>query len=168
MTVLKPQDRLQPSLLERLKDDEPNKRQETRERRVLSTSAFRESVRRDLEWLLNTGKLDVTQDLARYPRVAKSVLNFGFRDLAGRTLSSARSEQLEEEVWQAITSFEPRILRHTLQVRVKTDRQSTEHNALAFEIEGELWAEPMPEHLLLKAHVDLENGNVVVQGSEGR
>lgn len=165
MEDLKLKDRLQPSLLERLKDDEPSVKREPREKRVMSMRSFRESVRRDLEWLLNnTGNL--IQDFERWPRAAQSVVNYGFRDLAGRTMSSARGEELEETVREAVMLFEPRILPHTLSVRVVIDRESAEHNALTFQIEGELWAEPMPEHLLLTAEVDLEGGFVKV-GSRG-
>ena len=45
---LHPQDRLQPALLDRLTDDEPEKKQEPRESRVLSKKQLRQSVLRDL------------------------------------------------------------------------------------------------------------------------
>ena len=37
-----------------------------------------------------------------------------------------------------------------------------DHNALTFEIEGDLWAEPLPLHLHLRTEFELENGNVSV------
>ena len=55
---LLPQDRLQPALLDRLTDDEPDKKQEPREARVLSKSRMRQSVLRDLAWLFNATRLD--------------------------------------------------------------------------------------------------------------
>jgi type VI secretion system protein ImpF len=36
------------------------------------------------------------------------------------------------------------------------------HNALVFEIQGELWAQPVPLELFLKTEIDLETGNFSV------
>ena len=85
---LLPQDRLQPALLDRLTDDEPDKKQEPREARVLSKSRMRQSVLRDLAWLFNATRLEAVADLAKLPYVRRSVLNFGLPALSGRTASS--------------------------------------------------------------------------------
>ena len=53
-----PQDRLQPALLDRLTDDEPGSREEPVEARVLSKRRLRQSVLRDLAWLLNATRLE--------------------------------------------------------------------------------------------------------------
>jgi type VI secretion system protein ImpF len=36
------------------------------------------------------------------------------------------------------------------------------HNALIFEIHGELWAQPVPLELFLKTEIDLETGDFAV------
>ena len=69
---------------------------------------------------------------------------------------------MERLLKQVIVNFEPRIIRHTLTVRVIADKTLFDHNALIFEIEGELWAEPQPLHLLLRTEFELEDGNVSV------
>lgn len=162
MAELTPQERLQPSLLDRLMDEEPASQQESRNRRVLSIQKLRESVLRDVAWLLNTTNL-VEPDLAdRYPLVASSVVNFGLPDLAGLTASGVNVGELEDLVKQALWDFEPRILRHTLQVRAHEGDGEMNHNALVFEVEGELWAQPVPLELWLKTEIDLENGTIAV------
>ena len=55
---LTPQDRLQPALLDRLTDDEPDKKQEPREQRVMSKRRLRQAVLRDLAWLFNATRLE--------------------------------------------------------------------------------------------------------------
>ena len=67
MAELTVKERLQPSLLDRLTDDEPDKNVESRDRRVISLERLRECVMRDLGWLLNTGKLSQVQNLDAYP-----------------------------------------------------------------------------------------------------
>ncbi len=161
MAELFQKERLQPSLLDRLADDEPEKKVESRDKRILSFIKLKQSVMRDLEWLLNVGCLETTQDLSDYPQVKKSVLNYGLPDLSGTTASNVDSTTLERMLRQAIINFEPRILANSLKVRVA---YRDKHNNIIFEIEGELWSQPTPERLYLKTILDLELGNVEVKG----
>lgn len=163
MAELTHQERLQPSLLDRLTDDEPGQSREARNRRVLTTAQLRERVLRDLNWLLNSVWLEATTDLSECPFVAHSVLNYGVPDFAGLTSSSIDAFALERIVRQAILNFEPRIQSNTLRVRVVGQQDEMGPNALTFEIEGELWARPIPIELFLKTEVDLETGHISVR-----
>jgi type VI secretion system protein ImpF len=162
MAELTPKERLQPSLLDRLTDDEPEKRQESREKRVLSPSRLRESVRRDLSWLFNTVNLASTQDLEDYPEVERSTLNFGLPDLAGRTASSVDKLSIERLLRRAVWDFEPRLTRQAVRVKLIVDTDRMNHNAMCFQIEAELWAQPLPLRLFLRTDLDLETGEVAV------
>ena len=53
MAELTPLERLQPALLDRLSDDAPQVKVESREARVISRQRFRQAVLRDLAWLFN-------------------------------------------------------------------------------------------------------------------
>ena len=163
MAQLTLKERLQPSLLDRLTDDEPHKQRESREQRVLSMRKLREAVWRDLNWLLNSNKLSPSENLDDYPLVASSVVNYGLPDLAGTTASSQNVAEVEQVIRQTIWDFEPRILRNTLNVRVIVDPEEMSRNALAFEIDGELWAQPVPLRLFMKTEIDLENGIVTLE-----
>jgi len=157
-----PQDRLQPALLDRLTDEEPDSKVEARDRRVISMRRLREFVLRDLAWLLNTMPLSQTEDLADFPAVRESVLDYGMVDFAGVTLSGVDPGDLERRIKTAILLFEPRIIRKTLKVRTVMPDDPQHKNALAFEIQGELWGQPVPTRLYLKSEVDLENGSLTV------
>lgn len=162
MAELTSQERLQPSLLDRLTDTDPENSSESRERRVLSIQRLRAAVLRDLGWLLNTGYLETTDDLDDYPNVRNSVLNYGVPDLSGAAVAGTEAERMEKAVREAIVKFEPRINSRTLKVRVNIDNLRMNRNAMTFEIEGELWAEPTPLALFLKTELDLETGDVAV------
>jgi type VI secretion system protein ImpF len=166
MPDLTPQERLQPSLLDRLTDDKPDVKQEPREARVMSLKKLREAVVRDLVWLLNAGNFEDSCDLSNFPHAARSVLNYGMPDLSGCTASSIDVSEMERILRQCIWDFEPRILRNTVKVRVLIGEHMN-RNALTFEIEGELWAEPVPDHLFLKTELDLETGNVTIEERAG-
>ena len=47
-------------------------------------------------------------------------------------------------------------------VRVVATEDEMSPNALRFEIEGALWAQPIPERLYLQTEIDLETGSVSV------
>ncbi|MFJ7797208.1 type VI secretion system baseplate subunit TssE [Pseudomonas sp. NPDC096950] len=155
--------RLQPSLLDRLSDDATHERQEARDKRVLSMRGLRKAVLRDLGWLLNSTSLGSVQPLDAYPLTAQSVLNFGLPDLSGRTATGLDRGELGRRIRQAIWTFEPRILRDSVQVvPVLSADAHASHNHVAFEIHGQLWGQPLPERLYLKTELDLEAGDVRV------
>jgi type VI secretion system protein ImpF len=158
-----PQDRLQPALLDRLTDDEPDKKQEPREARVLSKSRMRQSVLRDLAWLFNATRLEAVADLAKVPYVRRSVLNFGLPALSGSTASSLDVTDLARAVREAILTFEPRILPGTLEIRTVLEAGALDHhNVIGVEIHGELWAQPVPLEFLVRTEFDLETGKVQI------
>jgi type VI secretion system protein ImpF len=95
------------------------------------------------------------------------VLNFGIPDLCGVTGSTVKPPEMQQQVLHAIQCFEPRISQETLSVRVITDLDSMDQNAVAFEIEGELWAQPLPERLYVKTKFDLETGQCEVEDRPG-
>jgi len=129
---------------------------------VCSLKELRACVKRDLDWLLNAGQYSPQEDLEDYPDIAHSVLNYGMPDLTGKTASGFDLLYLQRILKQVIIDFEPRIIRRTLEVHLIADETMFNHNALMFEIEGDLHAEPLPLHLHLRTEFELENGTVSV------
>jgi len=158
---LTPQERLQPALLDRLTDEEPDKKLEPREHRVMSKTRLRQAVLRDLAWLFNTTRLEADVDLSDAPFARRSVINFGLPSLSGQTASSMEITDLERAVRQAILDFEPRILPDTLEVRALVELSELDHhNVIGVEIRGQLWAQPVAIDLLIRTEIDLESGKV--------
>ena len=153
-------EKLQPCLLDRLTDDEPGKQEESRLQRVVSQQKYRRGVLRDLEWLFNTQAyvaLDGLESfqLKDFPEAYRSVINFGIRQLSG--LSSPDLERVQEDLGDAVQTFEPRIAPRTLTIRADVER-----NVVSFDIEGELWTNAQPEHLHLKTTLDMETGHCLL------
>ena len=163
MADLLPQDRLQPALLDRLQDDEPGKRIEPVERRVLSKMDLREAVLRDLTWLLNAARPSPSDNLAAWPEVEKSVLNYGLPSFSGEQASSLDISILERAVHEALVLFEPRIVADTLRVEaLQQDGVLEWHNIISLRISATVWAQPVPLELMLRTQLDLESGQVEV------
>jgi type VI secretion system protein ImpF len=164
MRDMTPQERLQPALLDRLTDDDPEKTSEPRESRLITTSRLREAVLRDLAWLLNAARPGDDEGLAQYDEARRSVLNFGMPPLAGATASTLDLQALEQAIRQAILDYEPRISPASLRVEsILSDSVLDQHNVVSIQISGELWAQPVPLELLLRTDVDLESGEVRIQ-----
>ena len=162
MAELTPQERLQPALLDRLADDEPDKFTEAPERRVLSVNQLHDCVMRDLSWLLNTENLSAVHDLTEFPDAAASTVNFGVPTISGQNLSQIDAHRLEARITESIRRFEPRLIDDSIKVLVIIDETQMQPNSLRFKIEANLWAQPLPLHLLVNADIDLETGAINV------
>src|SRR5580698_1574783 len=148
MPDLTPLEKLQPCLLDRLTDDEPDKTEESRNQRVISQTRYKRGVLRDLEWLFNASAHLPEEGrrqfkLSDYPEAHRSVINFGTRQLCG--MLAPNMDELERELAEAVRLFEPRILNHTLTVKATVER-----HLVTMEIFGELWANPISEKLFIK------------------
>lgn len=155
-------DRLQPALLDRLTDDNPQQREEAEDRRVMSKTQLRQAVLRDLGWLLNAVR-PLGKQAEAYPVLAGSVLNFGLPALSGQLASKVDVNVLEKAIRQTLIRYEPRILADTLEVHaVEANSVLDTHNVIEFEIRGHLWSQPVPLEILLRTQLDLEAGQVTV------
>lgn len=154
-------DRLQPALLDRLTDNEPDKRQESQGHGMMDYESLRKAVLRDLRWVLNTTSLEADHDLQAWPQVRNSTLNFGVGALAGKRMSEVDWEDVEASVTQAIVNFEPRILADSLEVSSITEMDMLmHHNVLSLLIRGKLWCNPYPREFLFRTDIDLESGHI--------
>jgi type VI secretion system protein ImpF len=153
-------EKLQPCLLDRLTDDEPNKNQESRAQRVISIQRYRQGVMRDLQWLLGASahlrqEGDCPFSLHDYPEAARSVVNFGTRHLFGAMTPNLRD--FESQLSEALYFFEPRIVPDSLKIRSRI-----EGHQVVLDVESELWATPLPEHLHIRTKLDIETGYCTV------
>jgi len=150
-------EKLQPCLLDRLTDDDPKNSQESRAQHIVSLQRYRQGVLRDLQWLFNASahlalEGNSSIDLEDYPDAFRSVINFGTRHLFGVMTPSMRD--LERQLTDALYTFEPRILRNSLRIRSRL-----EGNVVVLDVDGELWANPLPEQLHIRTMLDIETGH---------
>ena len=169
MTELTPSEKLQPCLLDRLTDDAPKKKSESRNQRVITLQRYREAVLRDLLWLLNTHANSEQSGFDRFEEIPSSVLNFGVQNLAGMTVSSLNIDDMRFLLTEALQRFEPRILPDTVSIGAAADPDEMNHSrSLRLEIRGVLWSQPIPESLFIRTELDLETGKSRLKwGSSG-
>lgn len=151
------------------------------ESRQIDSRAYRDAIRRDLEWLLNSkrrrtreeldhttmsnsGKasLDDRPSIYDHEELPLSVINYGIRDFNGAAVNpdDARvMEGIRSEIRDAIKQFEPRIVYESL--KIEPIQNEKEPSLLAFSIEAELWA--LPEWESLRIDIDLNSGSCRVK-----
>ncbi|MEZ2354235.1 type VI secretion system baseplate subunit TssE [Caballeronia sp. RCC_10] len=155
-------DRLQPSLLDRLIDDDPAAADPASER-FMSHRSLRAAVLRDVSWLFNTTNIGGAISEEHFAHAFASVLNYGLPCLSGRFASTIDTVILEQAIRQAIERFEPRIDPSSLEIEPVLDRSVLDmHNQIALVIRGLLWAQPVPLEFALRTQIDLEEGGITV------
>jgi type VI secretion system protein ImpF len=142
------------SLLDRLTDLD-----QWPETRSASITMYRESLKRDVEWLLNT-RQPVIPELEGYPATAASVLNIGLPDIHSFDGSAGKEQNaLTVALEKCIRVFEPRIS----QPHVFLTRTDILSRSLRFHIEGQIIYENMNEEIKFDTTLELISGEYEVK-----
>lgn len=150
-------------LLDRLIDDAPDQTRDLPISAAESIVLLRQSVRRDLEALLNARRYwDLWPE--HMNELAVSPLGFGIPDFtSGAFNDPARRETLRLDIEDAIRAFEPRFL----DVRVSLIESKERLEAtLRLRIDAIIHADPMPEPITFDTIVDPTTEHVAVRASE--
>jgi type VI secretion system protein ImpF len=113
-----------PSILDRLLDKEPDLSVDTPRTRQMQLRDALESLRRDLEALLNTRRCPTTPP-ASLPRLKRSLLSFGMGDFIGANMVTKEQRQIFAlSLEEAVRDGEPRF--RNLAVTVLDPREAGE------------------------------------------
>jgi len=156
-----PEQTVSQSVLERLIDREPKLQSEPAPTRAQSVRQLKSSLRRDLEWLLNTRR---TPDAVgnEFRELEHSVFNYGLPDLTSLSWQSARDRmRLCRMLENAVSFFEPRLKGVRI---VPMEASAGAQHVLRFQIEGMLQMDPAPEHISFDTVLQLTSGEYQVKG----
>jgi type VI secretion system protein ImpF len=146
---------VQPSLLDRLTDDEPDAVADPATTREASERAFRASVQRDVEFLLNTRRTMVTAG-PEFSQVRHSVHQYGLPDMSGLSFTSAEGrKRLTEDIADTVRTFEPRLM--NIEVRL-TDAGGSAAAHVRFSISATLRMDPSPEQIVFDTVLEIASG----------
>jgi type VI secretion system protein ImpF len=151
--------RITPSVLDRLLDFEPNLSSESPKTRTTSLRELKLSVRRDLEWLLNTRSYAGNVD-EHLEEVNSSVIVYGLPDFTGISAKNdSELKELSDEIERAIKIFEPRFL----DLKVTLEPVNNVDRLLKFRIEAQLDIEPTPEPIVFDTILQLGSGDFEIK-----
>ena len=153
-------DQLVPSVLDRLIDREPAIKEESPRSQNQILFELKQSVRRDLQNLLNTRwRCEVWPPT--YEELELSLANYGIPDFSGVNMGGSENQKrLIEIVERAIEFFEPRFLQFSF---AAMPNQNEFDRTLRFRIEGLLKAEPAPEPVAYDTVMDVSSAEFLLK-----
>ena len=143
-------------------DDEPKIKTEAPMTRSTSLARLKTAVRRDLENLLNTRR---TPDLIPEGSVEilRSVYYYGLPDITSMPANFLYEQtKLLQSIETAVKTFEARLDG----VRVSLVPVAGQSRVLRFVIDGMLRIDPLPEHVVYDASIELTSLEVQISGDD--
>jgi type VI secretion system protein ImpF len=120
---------------------------------------YKDSVKRDLEWLLNTRQV-VDDRLPLYPEVSRSVYAYGLPDVTSVNVGSVQDQhELLHRMERCIEYFDKRLTKTeiTIEPLVGVNR------VLRFTISGIVLMDPAPEEIVIDTILDPASGQYEVK-----
>ena len=161
MPPIRPDQPLVASVLDRLLDDEPEISTEPSRNRAQLLRDLKQSVRRDLEDLLNTRRrhLDLPPGLAELDH---SPLAYGIPDFSGTGPNTAKErDAFCRQSEGVIRRHEPRLMRVSVELAANAEPVD---RTLRFKIDALLRADPAPEPVVFDSALEPTTSQFVVKG----
>ena len=130
-------------------------------RAPITETELRRLVGSDISALLNTINLESAEDLTNAPEVRKSILNFGFPDLARVAIDENRVLGVAKQLETALHDFEPRLAPESIKVR-RDESVSPEELRVRFLISAELRVQPVDVPMEFIAELELNSGKIKI------
>lgn len=154
---------VQPSVLDRLTDDDPKSSADPRTSYAESLRQFKASVQRDIEWLLNTRRIsDAPPD--DLEELNQSLYLYGIPDITSMSRDSQDTKiRLLQQVEDALRMFEPRLANVKVSM---VEVEGTEHQRreLRFVVEATMRLDPTPEQVVYDTVLHFSSGQIDVSG----
>jgi type VI secretion system protein ImpF len=164
MARWEPEQTVTQSVLDRLIDRDPSSSSENAPTRAQSVRQLKVSLRRDLEWLLNSRRTPEAVG-SEFQELEQSLYNFGLPDVTSLSWDSSRDRgRLARMIEQVLHTFEPRL--KSIRVVAAESSAGAQH-VMRFQIEGMLDMDPSPEHISFDTLLQLSSGEYQVKGDLG-
>jgi type VI secretion system protein ImpF len=163
MAKIKADQSLVPSILDRLLDDDPGVSREPAKNRHQVLRELKQSVRRDLENLLNT-RVRCRPGPPHLKELKQSLVHYGLPDFSAAGLGDAQDRDAICQVLQTvIRQGEPRF--KAVQVELLSNPEPLDRT-LRFRIDALLIADPAPEPIVFDSTLKPATGDFEVKGVE--
>src|ERR1700750_65142 len=122
--------------------------------RAQSIRFLRDSIKRNLEWLLNTRRSPIA-DLENYPLARKSVLSYGAPGLSSLNLGSDDDQwRLQQAITEIIEHSEPPLR----EVQVRFGEGDGQRQRIRLYIGAQMQMRPLPEEIVFDTVLDISTG----------
>ncbi len=158
--------KLRPSILDRLIDNDLNNNVETDPDLHQRLKELRNSVRRDLENLLNT-RFRMLEPATEFSEIQNSLLNYGLPDLATVNMTNDEKRlEFTQQLETILITYEPRFKSVKITHMENSDLLD---KTLRFRIDATLYADPSPEIVVFDSVLEPVTRSVnIEETSHGR
>jgi type VI secretion system protein ImpF len=161
MARVRPNQPLVASVLDRLLDDDPQATHELPASRHQILRQLKETVRRDLENLLNT-RVRCLALPGQCDELNLSLVNYGVPDITGARLGSTQERaEFCRQLQAVIRHYEPRFQSVSVE---PTPNPDTQDRTFRFRIDALLIAEPAPEPIIFDSELRPGTGTFKIEG----
>ena len=120
---------------------------------------YKDSVKRDLEWLLNTRQV-VDDRLPDYPEVSRSVYAYGLPDITSINMGAIHDQnELLRRMERCIEFFDKRLTK----TEIMLEPMIGLNRVLRFSISGIVLMDPAPEEIVIDTILDPASGEYEVK-----
>lgn len=121
---------------------------------------YKDSVKRDLEWLFNT-RHTFDERIDRYPQLSTSVYAYGLPDISSMNVASTKDQaSLLRIMENSLATFDHRL--KEIQIEFESSAAGG-HRSLQFKINGIVLMDPAPEEILIDTMLDSSNDKFEVK-----
>jgi type VI secretion system protein ImpF len=152
--------KLRPSILDRLIDTDPHNQSELDPGHHQQLKQLRDSVKRDLETLLNT-RYHILSPPEDFKQLDKSLLNYGLPDLATvNIIDTQKRTDFTRQLEITLREFEPRF--KSVKVSYIDNKDKTDRT-LRFRIDAVIYADPLPEVVVFDSVLESVTRSVTIK-----
>lgn len=130
-------------------------------RAAITEPVLRREVARDLDALMNTIALESTLDLEDHDYVRNSVLNFGFPDIANRTVDELAVSDIKDEIRSTLVRYEPRLRRGSIAIS-RDYSVDTAALKIRYLVHADLLCNPVNVPVEFVADVEVGSGKILI------
>lgn len=131
-------------------------------RRGADETTLKRDLAQDLASLVDTVNLASAVDLADYPYVERSVLNYGLNDLTQVAVGSEEVNKVGTDLKQALADHEPRLGSESLTVRRADEEGDGLKARVRFKVQADMACRPLDVPIEFVAEVDMTAAKVVL------
>jgi type VI secretion system protein ImpF len=133
------------------------------QRVAIAERTLQNEVADDMDSLLAHVSLDSSVNLEDFSLVQKSILNFGFPDIAHRSIDELERSDLDAEIVEILRNYEPRLIASTLRVTRDTSIDKSRLQ-IRYLIRSDLSCRPLDIPVEFIADVDVTTGKMHIGG----
>ena len=127
----------------------------------ISEATLRRELAEDLTALLNTVKLGSAEQIAAFPFVGRSILNYGITDITSHSVEENAVEEITDELRRVLAEYEPRLIPASIEVKRDPSADSSMLK-IRFMVHAEMHATPVDIPVDFIAELELDSAKMQV------